>query len=306
MTARAATIAGMAQGLLGRGGEGGQDLGPTRTPPPSPSEAEEADGSFWAAGDGGTEDPLVGLARSHPEAAVRFLQAVLLLGLLVGLLLPAPIVAFLGVTWEACSQCNRPLHVWAVVHCGLNLLQAPARMHFYVKLRRRPDAEGVQQVLGSSMWKGCRCLSFAGYTWFLIGVVWLINSDFHGACGGLSVLTLALIAVALLKPLLTIAAFRRYVPHDVHAGEAADTAPCGTLQEVIDSLAVVRYAANGRETGCAVCLVDFEEGESLRELPCGHKFHAPCIDRWLLKSSRCPLCMQEVDLPHPAHACSRC
>jgi len=179
-------------------------------------------------------------------------------------------------------------------------------MHFYVKLRRRPDAEGVQQVLESSMWRGCRCLSFAGYTWFLIGVVWLINSDFHGACGGLSVLTLALIAVALLKPLLTIAAFRRYVPHHVRAGDATETAPCGTLQEVIDSLAIVQYAANGKETSCAVCLVEFEEGEELRKLPCGHRFHAPCVDRWLLRSSRCPLCMHEVDLPHPAHACSRC
>jgi len=234
------------------------------------------------------------------------LQTVLLLGLIVGLLLPAPILAVLGMTWEACSQCNRPLHVWALVHCGVNLLQAPVRMHFYLKLRRRPDAEGVRQVLESGTWKGCRCLSFAGYTWFIIGVVWLINSDFHGACGGLSMLTLALIAVAMLKPFLTIAAFRRYVPRDLHAGEAAAAAPCGTLQEVIDSLPVVEYAANGRETGCAVCLVEFEEGEELRKLPCGHKFHAPCVDRWLLRSSKCPLCMREVALPHPEHACSRC
>ena len=35
---------------------------------------------------------------------------------------------------------------------------------------------------------------------------------------------------------------------------------------------------------CAVCLADFEEGDTLRELPCGHVFHLECCDKWLLGS----------------------
>lgn len=42
--------------------------------------------------------------------------------------------------------------------------------------------------------------------------------------------------------------------------------------------------------GCSICLVDFEDGDELRKLPCGHRFHRACIDRWLLKSSTtCPI-----------------
>jgi hypothetical protein len=43
--------------------------------------------------------------------------------------------------------------------------------------------------------------------------------------------------------------------------------------------------------GCSICLVDFEDGDELRQLlPCGHRFHRACIDRWLLKSSpTCPI-----------------
>lgn len=32
---------------------------------------------------------------------------------------------------------------------------------------------------------------------------------------------------------------------------------------------------------CQICLVDFEEGDSLRHIPCQHDFHKDCIDEWL-------------------------
>lgn len=53
-------------------------------------------------------------------------------------------------------------------------------------------------------------------------------------------------------------------------------------------------AAIGQET-CPICIVDFEEGDDLRLLPCEgkHKFHQQCVDPWLLElSSSCPICRQ--------------
>ena len=50
----------------------------------------------------------------------------------------------------------------------------------------------------------------------------------------------------------------------------------------------------GRET-CPICIVDFEEGDDLRVLPCEgkHRFHQECVDQWLLElSSSCPICRQ--------------
>ena len=50
----------------------------------------------------------------------------------------------------------------------------------------------------------------------------------------------------------------------------------------------------GRET-CPICIVDFEEGDDLRVLPCEgkHRFHQTCVDPWLLElSSSCPLCRE--------------
>lgn len=48
---------------------------------------------------------------------------------------------------------------------------------------------------------------------------------------------------------------------------------------------------------CGVCLVDFDDGDELRVLPCGHYFHKECIDHWLLNSATvCPI--DKRDLQH--------
>jgi len=41
---------------------------------------------------------------------------------------------------------------------------------------------------------------------------------------------------------------------------------------------------------CVVCLANFHEGDGVRQLPCQHVFHAGCIDEWLERDARCPLC----------------
>lgn len=42
---------------------------------------------------------------------------------------------------------------------------------------------------------------------------------------------------------------------------------------------------------CAVCLDSYNVGDKCRLLPfCNHKFHAHCVDLWLLSTPTCPLC----------------
>lgn len=39
------------------------------------------------------------------------------------------------------------------------------------------------------------------------------------------------------------------------------------------------------EANCSICLDVFEEGQRQRVLPCGHVFHAPCVDEWLISGT---------------------
>ena len=45
---------------------------------------------------------------------------------------------------------------------------------------------------------------------------------------------------------------------------------------------------------CRICLEYYEDGEELRFLPCFHKYHKECVDRWFQMSSKCPICKSSV------------
>eukprot|EP00916_Digyalum_oweni_P017755 GHVL01029266.1.p1 GENE.GHVL01029266.1~~GHVL01029266.1.p1 ORF type:complete len:256 (+),score=35.38 GHVL01029266.1:47-769(+) len=46
---------------------------------------------------------------------------------------------------------------------------------------------------------------------------------------------------------------------------------------------------------CAICTEEFQIGETVRELPCEHRFHPYCIDPWATKKNNsCPLCRTPV------------
>uniref|UniRef100_A0A0D6R3W6 RING-type domain-containing protein n=1 Tax=Araucaria cunninghamii TaxID=56994 RepID=A0A0D6R3W6_ARACU len=71
-------------------------------------------------------------------------------------------------------------------------------------------------------------------------------------------------------------------------------------EEIRQSLPVKRFQFDGPASNeddddghveCAVCLCKFEEGVEIRQLPCCHFFHRPCLDKWLdHQQTTCPLC----------------
>jgi len=52
------------------------------------------------------------------------------------------------------------------------------------------------------------------------------------------------------------------------------------------------------DTQCSICLDVMESGSEVRTLPCMHRFHRHCIDRWLMTPGppRCPVDQVEVQL----------
>ncbi|CAF3347192.1 unnamed protein product [Rotaria socialis] len=48
--------------------------------------------------------------------------------------------------------------------------------------------------------------------------------------------------------------------------------------------------ANPEENKCSICMDNYEKNQTLRRLPCLHRYHKDCIDNWLKKSNLCPIC----------------
>lgn len=41
---------------------------------------------------------------------------------------------------------------------------------------------------------------------------------------------------------------------------------------------------------CSICLADFQINDAVKSLPCLHRFHEKCIDKWLRDKAICPVC----------------
>jgi len=66
--------------------------------------------------------------------------------------------------------------------------------------------------------------------------------------------------------------------------------------------AEVQAVVEESEKRCIVCFKDYTVGKEKRRLPCGHGFHASCIEKWfhICRSTHgmnpdCPICGADVD-----------
>ena len=87
------------------------------------------------------------------------------------------------------------------------------------------------------------------------------------------------------------------------AGLLLKSAKHPTPSVIIRNLPVIKYQplGTGSTQVCAICYEDFHADEDIKLLPCRHSYHGACIDAWLNRSHRCPMCnsdvMQAASLP---------
>lgn len=259
-------------------------------------------------------DPLLDVVQQYPNEAAWFIKVVMFYGSVSSLATIVPCGLFLLAFWEPCRLCNRPLRCWLALHCLLQLLQAPVRIVFYLRVREIQRLDGdiqecMRQLTQAPAWRSSKFVSIASYAWFVLGVVWLLNSTYCDSCPGLYRLSLTVVVASFLKLLMTLVVFNRCFP--VRGEASLQAKPRGASQELIDSLPLFEFGAEEvearraegrrrRDSSCAVCLCEFEGAEQLRRLPCNHSFHQSCIDRWLRRNQVCPLCLRDVQAPTDA------
>ncbi|KAK2969017.1 hypothetical protein RJ640_007882 [Escallonia rubra] len=62
----------------------------------------------------------------------------------------------------------------------------------------------------------------------------------------------------------------------------------------IEAMPFVEVREGEEDAECVVCLEDWEVGERVKEMPCKHKFHDKCIDKWLGIHGSCPVCRYKM------------
>lgn len=93
----------------------------------------------------------------------------------------------------------------------------------------------------------------------------------------------------------------------------AQSQPRGLTREQINQLPVSDYARkpakikkpkskgkneqteeSSSHNCCSICIGDYEVGEKITTLPCIHRFHKECIEKWLEVKSECPVCKYDL------------
>jgi len=294
---------------------GAQDMSPPAAPAPRitrmwlRSAMKQVNG--FLGGDEDEVDPLVALVRHEPETAMQFLQVIMLLGGILSAIVCAVSWCLLYFRWGSCGPCcDRPLRLWLVVHTTLQQCQVPARLYFSAKIfhARRTCLEAcVTSIVGSFIWRCSRLVSTISYGWLALGIIWVMNSQTcDDRCpSGLRFTCIMMIVIVGLRAVALAEIF--YVLFESQSASAQQSAQdCPQLVEgaspnEVACLPCVRYrqvkrtiAHGTSHTGCVVCYSEYTDTDILRVLPCGHRFHQTCVDEWLERSTRCPLCMGSI------------
>ncbi|XP_027361698.1 E3 ubiquitin-protein ligase MPSR1 [Abrus precatorius] len=65
-------------------------------------------------------------------------------------------------------------------------------------------------------------------------------------------------------------------------------------KESIEAMPSVEIGEESEGLECIVCLEEFEIGGVVKEMPCKHRFHHNCIEKWLGIHGSCPVCRYDM------------
>lgn len=250
---------------------------------------------------------MVEVIRRSPSSGSSLLQVVALFSVAGNACSVSLCGGFLVRNWSCCGQCARPLRWWLLFQALLQISQLPVRIVLLVSLRRA-DVSGasaenaIASLTSSPAWILSKKIALLQYGWFVLGAVWWMFTSSMPDCPGITKLTGFVILLSFLRAAAAIAIFKAFFPEDQLRNAAEEAAPVvGASNRQIRAISLMSYEpasdADGKNirTSCSICLSDFAIGAPVRRLPCAHQFCRGCIDKWLSRNKRCPLCMHAID-----------
>lgn len=264
--------------------------------------SDKVSGFFFGSASDSVHDNLVEVVRRNPVAATSLLRTVSWFSVVGNVVSATSCGVFLCLYWTKCG-CDRPLRWWLLLQSLLQILQLPVRLVLLCIIRFAEESgadlqERIVSLTSSQAWQMSKKVAVFQYGWFVLGMVWWVHTDECPECPSISKLMAAVMALSVWRAGLAVCTFRAFFGHE----ESPDKAPAaiGATHSQISALPAYHFktcCAKGEDAQepCSICLSGFGEGVLMRRLPCGHHFHRQCIDKWLRRNKRCPLCMPAID-----------
>jgi hypothetical protein len=214
----------------------------------------------------------------------------------------AEIISTAVVSWQTWNQgtdnwnCAR-LRYWVIIFSSRLFFLIPLR---HISRQMQERGEGVHpRVKKLEIW-----LKYFTFFWFIIGQSWL----YYGSCNQsrvlwvYSLILIIVIYISLGKSVMLLLMFlicsplicllRRFL-RETRTASRKSLRGLETKRFKLGDL----DAESSDGPTCVICLIEYEDGDEIKVLPCGHEYHGECVDEWLGKHNRtCPTCRHDITL----------
>lgn len=231
-------------------------------------------------------------------------------------------LVYLRLRWDESVTCPYPIYLWLQVFCLL-------LMFFRLMTMFSPRRLTLRASKICLWFKICAVIP-TNWSWTALGIYWqiknLLTSDtcippsapnWTIYCWlALSVavdIYLVMLVYYMIRLYRARRRFENFYANNVLLTEESvesfsipvqvenDQEASGLTEDEIRKLEHFRFSKDNftesfvRNNQCAICTEGFKDEESVVKLPvCGHVYHNPCVENWLVTKANCPLCRADV------------
>jgi len=238
----------------------------------------------------------------YPMNVMKYLRQEIALGFSFNVILFGILIFYIPSNFYYCWACDSLMTIWL---CFLSIINSAVLLPKMLLLRRLHKIEqnndlyfanfSLWNFFKSRVYKFNSVMSRYIFCTYLVGGLLIWWTKVAQCLPFFALLLLLLLSFGL----RVIASFLKFTSSFNTPQHEEDLMNLfnGISTADINSLKVLTfkdYAANYSryQPGCPICYVEYEKRVELRVMECpgDHAFHKNCIDKWLLKSNKCPMC----------------
>ncbi len=239
---------------------------------------------------------------------IKYFKQELCVGFLFNMILLGVFAFYIPGNFRNCWSCNSMMALWLLALALLNVVLVLPKALLIRKLFRIEETVDIYMA-NYSIWNFFRSkvykfnITMSRYIFctYIVGIaIFLLSWSSTEFCEGFYKLIAFLLGSFVVR---VVGSFYKYLHNFSNPQQAENLMELfqGTASEDIQSLKVSCHEEyfneyNRDDKDCPICYEQYEKSDEVRVMECpgNHAFHKKCIDKWLLKSTRCPQCNLSV------------
>ena len=244
-----------------------------------------------------------------PMSLLKFIRHEITIGFSFNMLLFIVLIFYMPFNFYYCWTCDSLMTLWIFFLSILNSMALIPKMLLLLKLYKIEETNDIYLAnyllwifFRSKVYKFNSVMSRYIFCTYMVGGI-LIWCTKRTQCAQFFWLLLFLLACFSIRTIASFVQFTANFNNPQNNAEELFKLFNGISTEEIGSLKIMTYQnyldSKGRiEIACPICYEDYENYIELRVMECpgNHVFHKKCIDKWLIKSNKCPMCNLSVFL----------